>query len=149
MITTQRESNNGREPSIDETYKVEVASPLLQPGLSISIEVNKIYVTRAVSNIMQMVNTINNTASEEVQRLRMALQAQIQSAQKFAEQIEHKDFEIKELQEKLATALEVPAKIDDKAEIAETLEDLNSEKDPNYREDEDEDEVLRDIDNQS
>lgn len=44
----------------NETYTIEVMSPLLRPGITIRTEVSKNYVVETVRDIMEIVRRINN-----------------------------------------------------------------------------------------
>lgn len=44
----------------NETYEIEVASPLLRPGLLIRTKVSKKYVVETVNGLMDMIREINS-----------------------------------------------------------------------------------------
>ncbi len=49
----------------NETYKVEVASPLLRPGLTISTEVSKKYLVSTLNDLMDQIREFNKQQDEK------------------------------------------------------------------------------------
>ena len=58
---------------MNNTIKIEVGSPLLRPGLSISTEVSSKYLVKAVDGIMEKVRLINSDGRSELEILQNEL----------------------------------------------------------------------------
>lgn len=50
----------------NQTYKISAGSPLLRPGLTISVETSERYADEAVKKLMSVVRKVNDTTKDNV-----------------------------------------------------------------------------------